>query len=251
MRLPAGAALWLSVGMTAASATEVTFSFEDVLSVREREVPYALDIRLAPTGATRVEVDALMDLRELQQRVEDDIAGRELIDVCGNRTVLKSVAVETEGQVVGLSGDVESQFYECRRSGDRDWQREGKKQLLSLGFSASATAYIDDNCAIFELVDLTLVPEARAGIEDEDPDLLAARILMLEAVNVLLRRDALCPELPPELVSLDPDYEEGGPREIGDGGLGIQLRGTVDVSTGTIIDLLRVLQADGLLPGPP
>ena len=146
---------------------------------------------------------------------------------------------------------MQSQFFECRRTGETGWQRETEKNALALGFSASATASVVDNCAVFELVDLTLLPGQRDVPPEEDEDLKAARILLLEAVNVLLRRRPICPELPPELASLDPVYGSGGPRELGDGGLGIYLEGSVDVSTATIVEILAVLQREGILPGPP
>jgi hypothetical protein len=82
-------------------------------------------------------------------------------------------------------------------------------------------------------------------------DLQAVRVILLEVAGRFLEERPLCPELPPELASLDPVYESGGPREIEDGGLGLYLSGSIDVSTTTILDILRVLQSEGIIPGPP
>jgi hypothetical protein len=46
---------------------------------------------------------------------------------------------------------------------------------------------------------------------------------------------------------LDPHYVAGGPREIGEGGVGAALSGSVDASAGTVIRLLAVLRARGIL----
>ena len=74
---------------------------------------------------------------------------------------------------------------------------------------------------------------------------------LLTAVDLVLSETPLCPELPDELASLDPSYDEGGPREIEDGGLGVLFSGSLDVSPATIIDVLLVLQREGVIPPPP
>ena len=67
-----------------------------------------------------------------------------------------------------------------------------------------------------------------------------------------LEERPFCPELPPELASLDPVYEVGGPREIEDGGLGLYVDGSIDVSTGTILNISALgIAEQGIIPGPP
>lgn len=244
-------AIALALAMPAAHAQEVHFTVDEVLPLENKEVPYLLEVTLRVASPTRVGVDAVLDLRDLQAMLEDDLSEEVLVDVCGNRTVLDDVEVKTLDDVVALKGQLQSQLFECRRTGEVGWQREGEKDRLALGFSARASAAVVDNCAVFELVDLSLEPQGRDGPSEEDEDLQAARILLLEAVNVLLRRRPLCPELPPELASLDPAYDAGGPTELGDGGLGVYLVGSIDVSTTTIVGILGALQSKGILPGPP
>ncbi|MEM0946213.1 MAG: hypothetical protein AAGK37_02315 [Pseudomonadota bacterium] len=244
-------AIFVCLAAGVAQAKDVRFEFNDTLQVQDTEISYGADLTLRAVGPTRVEVEALLDLQDLQRRIEADMSGVQLIDVCGNRTDVTSISLDAEDQTVGLSGALTSQVFECERTGATGWQRGEAIRLLSLRFSAQATAQVDEDCITFELLDLTLVPAGRADVPKEDPDLQAARVLLLEAVNVLLRRRPLCPELPPELAVLDAQLETGGPQEIGDGGLGIYTRGSVDVSPTTIIGILGVLQNEGAIPGPP
>ena len=79
----------------------------------------------------------------------------------------------------------------------------------------------------------------------------AARTLLLDAVRLYLEETAVCPEMPPEVAVLDPEFGTGGPTEIGEGGIGVALAGSVDVSPRAIIDLLRLIQERGALPPTP
>ncbi|MEY8839683.1 hypothetical protein AB9K41_11710, partial [Cribrihabitans sp. XS_ASV171] len=77
------------------------------------------------------------------------------------------------------------------------------------------------------------------------------RNLLLSLAEAVLARNPICPRLPAAIASLDPDFTDGGTVEIGDGGAGVALTGSVDVSTATIIDMLNSLQARGTLPPRP
>ncbi|MEM8630940.1 MAG: hypothetical protein AAGF74_06875 [Pseudomonadota bacterium] len=233
------------------AAQEVEFTFSDDLAVGETQIPYAAMVALRPESATRIGINALLDLREFQAQAQEDLAGETLLDVCGNQTVIEEVTLETQDRLVSLTGRVRSQFYECERLGGGNFQRGAAKELFNLGIAASATAGFEEDCIVFDISDLTLMPEARDSLAEDDPDLQTARVLMLEAVNVVLRKSPVCPELPPELASLDPIFGDGGPREIGEGGLGVDFVGSVDVSTRTILDILQVLQEKEIIPGPP
>jgi hypothetical protein len=73
--------------------------------------------------------------------------------------------------------------------------------------------------------------------------------LIVERAEAALAKHPVCPELPPEIASLDPRYIAGGVREVGEGGVGAALSGSVDTSAATLLDLVRVMKTRGVL-GP-
>ncbi|WP_170477093.1 hypothetical protein [Ruegeria arenilitoris] len=242
----------LVFGAGASSAQQVNFVFDASVPVRETELPYKLDLGLSAVGPTRVGVDALLDLREIQKIVPERLADNAIIDNCGLQVRLDGLSFLAEGDAIDLDGDVTITIFECSRTGDRDFQRGEEKNALSANMSTAATVELRDNCAYFKLLDLTLAaPELNREQVLEEDTLESVKELMLAAVDLVLNESPLCPELPPELASLDPTYDKGGPREIGDGGLGVVLEGSVDVSPSTILDILTVLQRQELIPPAP
>lgn len=233
-------------------AQQVDFNLDETLTMRDTEIAFQLDLGLSAVSPTRVRVDALLDLRDLQQRLPELLAGEPVSDGCGNSTVLEEFALMARDSIVGVSGTLQSRFYECSRTSETGFQRGELKTELGLGFTGEATTDIAENCVVFSLGELDVRPlkDIAEGTEDSE-NLAAARTLLLEAVNLILADSPLCLELPPELASLDPHFDSAGPREIGEGGFGVELRGSVDVSTQTILAILRVLQSEGAIPGPP
>jgi hypothetical protein len=164
---------------------------------------------------------------------------------------LTELAAEAEGDVVSVTGLIDAQFFECERTSETGFQRGAPTDKLQLEFSASASGRLREKCITFELVDLAVNPLQHVEDRALTEDLEAVRVIFLEVAGRFLEERPLCPELPPELASLDPVYESGGPREIGDGGLGVYVSGSIDVTTTTILEILRVLQSEEVIPGPP
>ncbi|SFC62133.1 hypothetical protein [Tropicimonas isoalkanivorans] len=237
---------------SAAGAQQVDLSLDDTLTLGETEVAYRLDLGLSAVAPTRVRVDALLDLRDFQERLPELLAGEPVSDGCGNTTVLEEITVTARDSVVGVSGTLNTRFFHCGRTSDTGFERGELKSELDLGFTGEVTTRIADDCIVFNIVEMDLRPlkHITEGTEDSE-NLAAARTLLREAVNLVLADRPLCFDLPPELAPLAPSYDTVGPREIGDGGLGISVSGSVDVSTRTILSILSVLQREGAIPGPP
>jgi hypothetical protein len=234
-----------------ASAQQVEFDLEETITVGGTEVPYRLDLIMSAIAQTRIGVEALLDLRDFQLRLPGIVSGEPVYDDCGNRTDLIELAVEAEGDVVSVTGLIETQFFECDRTSETDFRRGAPTDKLRLGFSATASARLHETCITFELLDFAVNRLEEVKDLALTEDLQAMRVILLEVAGRFLEERPLCPELPPELASLDPVYESGGPREIEDGGLGLYLNGSFDVSTTTTLDILRVLQGEGIIFGAP
>jgi hypothetical protein len=72
-------------------------------------------------------------------------------------------------------------------------------------------------------------------------------VIVLEEANAFLDTNPVCPALPPEIAMLDPHFQSGAPRELGGGGIGAALSGSVDTSAPTLISLLALAKARGML----
>jgi len=252
--IPVAALLFAaSTYCSAAVAQQVEFDLDDVLAVGETEVAYGLDLIMTAASPTGIALEALLDLRDFQERLPGLLAEFRISDDCGSRTDLTEIAVEAEGDVVAVTGLIDRQSFECNRINETDFRRGAETERLEVAFGAAASASLSGRCLTFELVDLSV--DFADSVEDPESlgeDLEGLRVILLEVARRFLGERPLCLELlPPELASLDPVFKSGGPREIENGGLGLYIDGSIDVSTKTMLDLLRFLQREEIIPGPP
>lgn len=243
---------WVADKQAGGAGDGATFHFDGSVAVKDTEIAYAADARLTPVAATRMGMETVIDLRDIQRRLPDLLAGRALIDNCGGRITLEQFDIEASGSSVIAKGRLDAENYTCERTQDDTWQRGDLEDTKQVDVRAEASADLVDNCVVFRLLDLTRDPPGLIGrIQTESGRLEAARVLLLEAVGLVLEEAALCPTLPPEIAVLDPKLETGHPHEIGDGGLGVAIEGSVDTSPRTVVALLDLLQERGVLPPAP
>ncbi len=245
--------LFSGIGFVSPSTAQVAeFDIEDTLVVGTTEIAYGLNVVMTAVSPTRVGIEAVLDFSDLQARLPELLAEEPILDSCGSRTDLSEFIVEAQGEVVSLSGKLDTQFFECTKTRENIFVRGEPTDRWIFDFSGSATARFSEKCVTYELVDAVVQPlEQLQDIEGFVEDVEALRAILLEVAGRFLSERPFCPAFPEEFEPLDPVYETGGPREIGDGGLGAYLRGSVDTSTATIIGILRVLQEEGVIPGPP
>ncbi|MBE9638191.1 hypothetical protein [Salipiger mangrovisoli] len=257
-RIVALLALWQRKGLLPqggeepVGSDELRLRLEGSLGEQAPPVPYRLDLRMWPQSPTRIGLAAMLDLRAVQQQLPDLAEGAVLVDDCRARVSVENIEATAQEATVVVLARLDARSFTCDRVGDSAWQRGALEQREQVDVRAEVSASVVRNCAVFHLVDLArdpplpLVSQGRQGARTE-----AARTLFIDAVDLLLKARPLCPELPEELRMLDPRFDEGAPQEIGDGGLGIHLAGSVDLSAATIIALLKLLQERGVLPPRP
>ncbi len=237
---------------SAATGQQVDFALDDTLELRGEDIEYRLDLSFSPVAPTRIEIDALLDLRDFQEELSRITAGEILIDMCRNVTEIEELRVVAVDQSVQITGDIRTRRFECLGGLRSERQRGAQVKEVALDFNAVAGLIVTETCFIFDLQDLNLKPVSDTRVFDTPPEVIdAVRTLALEAARLVLQSSPFCPELPPELQSLDPVFKSGGLREIEEGGVGVNLVGTIDVSTSTIIEVLRVLQAESIIPAAP
>ena len=222
-----------------ASANPVEFKLAAKLPIGEDEITYAVDLSLTAMGPNRIRANVLFDLRNLQNRLPVIATAEPIFELCGFHTILTELALNTEGDVVSVAGKARSEFFKCTRLSEIDFQRGELEESFDLGLSGAYSVSLSGKCAVFRVVDLEVVSlEEAENSRQRSYKLQSAKTLLLESIRLVLEENPFCPTLPPELASLDPIYESVSPQEIGDGGLGIAMTGSVDVSPSTILDIV-------------
>ncbi len=233
-------------------AEQVNFKISENLNAGNFELPYTLDMKLNAVAPTRVGVDALLDLRDIQKTLPERLADSARIDNCGVQVKLDDLSILAKGNVLTLQSRLGVTRFDCGRISEKDFRRGNELGAFSANLSADVSVELEDNCAYLKIPDLTLAsPESTRDRLLKENTLAEAKSFMLAAVDLVLRETPLCPKLPKELASLDPSYDIGGPREVEDGGLGVFLSGSLDVSPSTIIEILIALQRAGKIPSSP
>ncbi len=224
----------------------------DILEMRGREIPYGIDIGLDAIGPTRIGIETTLDLRGLQAQLPDLLAGETLVDICGGRVALRRLEAEAREERLIATGLLDVETFDCGRTGPGTWERGALLKAEEVGVRVELSAEVVEGCVVFRLLDLARDPPGALGqLETGSGRAEAARALLLEAVGLLLEENPLCPDVPEELAVLDPSFDRGAPQEIGEGGVGVVLDGSIEVSPRTVIDLLRLLQARGVVPAAP
>ena len=236
----------------AAHDGQAVFRVDDTIEALGDVVDVGLDIRLAAVGATRIGIEIALDLRGLQARLPEIVAGQVLVDTCGGRIALLSLDAAAREAILIATGRLEVESFDCTRTGSASWERGAVREAEDVGLRAEMSAEMVEQCVVFRLLDLERDPPgAFAQLETGSGRVEAARALLFDAVRLLLEDRPLCPELPPELEVLAPHFDRAGPAEIEDGGVGVALEGSIDMSPRALVELLRVLQARGAVPPPP
>lgn len=236
----------------AASAQQADLRIAETLTLDAREIGYSLDLGLNAVTPTRIGVAATLDLTDLQRQLPELLAGLTLVDTCGSRVALQRVEAEARDAMVIATARLDVASYACERTGPTAWERGALRSENEVEVRADLSAELQGPCVVFRLYDVAQsTPGALPEVDAGNGRRQAVRGLLIEAVGLLLEDSPICPEMPPELAMLDPVYDSGVPTEIGAGGLGVALSGSIDVSTGTILAVLRLLQARGVLPPEP
>lgn len=230
----------------------VDFRIDETLAAPNGQVAYGLDLRLATVAPTRIGVETMLDLRDLQHQLPDLFSDIVLLDNCGSRITLQRLEAEAREKTVIATGRLDVRGFACERTGPSSWDRGEPQSSEEVDVRAEMSIRLVEGCAVFSLLDLSRDPPLPFGqVETVSGRIQAAGALLLDAVGLMLEGAPLCPEVPPELTMLDPHFERGEPQELDQGGIGVAVEGSIDVSTRTILEFLQLLQRRGALPPRP
>ncbi|WP_282027889.1 hypothetical protein [Ruegeria faecimaris] len=232
-------------------AEEVTFEANGDVKLGDREFPVDLALRLKDVNAKRISIESVVDLRRAKEILVEELKRAAFVDVCNALIGVTEATARADDTVISLSGRIEAELFRCESRSDGGSIRGENTFAGGLTVGASASAEFKDDCLFFRLDDLRLAPDQLTESSDAKGNVEKVRQVFIETANAILQRNPVCPELPPELVSLSPTYDAGGTRELGEGGVGLFFRGSIETSTEAIIDILQVLQSKKVLPPPP
>lgn len=223
-------------------AEDVTFRIADSVPVKGKDLPYTLLLSLEETAPTRLGAAASLDLRSFQKNAPW-ILSNVLQETCKRKFALAVSDVRADGDALVAEGQVQAKFFACDT---RDPKTHYRGVLLfgqNVDVLIRASADVSGNCLNLQLEDVHLDLQGFIGTVSDAIGLTdRARELILEKGAEVLAENPVCPSLPDELAGLEPSFTSGGVREIGAGGVGAALKGSVDTSAETLLDLIAVMQ---------
>jgi hypothetical protein len=237
-------------GIDAASyAGDVVLKIPADLPIGPQTLPFVLYAGLSAETETRLGVNTFVDLRLVQTRLPKLVWGV-LEETCEREIAIRLIETEAAGDLVRARGTVRARFFFCNRS-DLTGEKRGTLWLSqNVDAIATAKATVRDQCVEFSLTDVELDPRGFLGAIANLLGLTKlVRSAILEEGGKFLSENPVCATLPNEISSLAPSFSDGGAREIGNGGIGAVLSGSVDTSAATIVSLLALMKERGVLEG--
>lgn len=230
-------------------AGDVQFLLQNTFVTPNGSFPVVLYLGLAAESDTRLRANAFFDLRGLQTRLRQVLTGA-VESTCERQIDLDFQGARAEADGVRARGTVQVQLYRCDPLATASDQRGPRRLTQTVDAEAVVTAALRDQCIVFGLKELRVEPRGVLGVftgvfvATED-----TRETLLKKANTILSENPICPDLPGEVVALSPRFISGQAREIGAGGIGAELSGSIDISAQALIGLLAALKERGLLKG--
>ena len=94
----------------------VGLALQDAMAVGDTEIGYGIALQLSPVSTTRIGIEALLDLRDIQARLPDLLADRVVTDNCGGRIQIEGFDTEADGTTIIARASLEMESYDCVRS---------------------------------------------------------------------------------------------------------------------------------------
>ncbi|MEY8842445.1 hypothetical protein AB9K41_25720 [Cribrihabitans sp. XS_ASV171] len=239
--------LLLSLPATAARAKDAACRLAQSFSAKGYRIPYTLYLKFTPATRTRMTVDAFVDLRGVQRNLPG-LLSQVVEETCKHRYAVAVADSRASGDHVSVRGQVQAKFWHCNTRDPAIHYRGLLLLAQNVDFAATASARVHGNCLRLRLADVQIDPGGLLGALANLFGLTEkARQIILEKGAEVLAAHPVCPDLPPDLAPLAPRFTGGGTREVGTGGLGADLHGSVDTSAATMISLLQAMKRRGML----
>jgi len=157
------AALALSLSPALYQAQSVDFDIAPKLTVNDTELPYRINLDLSVAAPTRIGVDALLVLREVQKAIHEIAANQAVIDKFGLQVNLAELTVTGETDAILVAGDTTINIFECSRTSERSFGRGGLRQTVQATLNTDLLVTLQNNYVVFEIRDLEIASPATSG----------------------------------------------------------------------------------------
>lgn len=226
-------------------ADPIDLVLSDRFEMDGQSVPFRVDVRLSAVSDDRISVTLLGDLGSLQALLPK-VLGDTLDPTCGQRLVYQLDDIAAEGDMIRARGAVQLTLYACNGYEDLKY----RFQLLqnTTAVEALIGGAIENGCVAGILEQLSITPSGIiGGIMNVTGLSKSISTGLQEEINSALNDQQNCLDMPKALRIMNTRISSGGFREIGDGGLGFYIFGSVDVTAPKVLALLDHLADEGLL----
>ncbi len=245
MRIPAFAVLLaltpLPLAVPAAFADPVAFTETVRVEGQRFEVPMQLD--LSQTGLTRVAVRLTGDLGAIQRNLPG-LLSRHIEDSCERRLSIAVADAKAEGDTIRLSGQLQLEAHSCRKVGGVSKRERMLNQTASVETVLSGE--IVDGCLVMRVVETDIRPDGLAGALMTATGITARLNRDLEkSLDEALNDGENCIDLPPEFTAFDTVITGGRFTDVGDGVIGAEITGEMEIDARNFIRLIHLMGAEG------
>ncbi|WP_170478191.1 hypothetical protein [Ruegeria arenilitoris] len=203
---------------------------------------------LSPATETRLRVNAMADLRAIQARFPE-LASGIYDDSCAREVSVQILETEAIENHVELRGSMFVRFYSCKQKASGEL-RGGLWLTQEIDASAKVEAYVEEQCVRFSVVELDLNPRGFTGaIANFFGVIEGARTEILEQAENYFDANPICLTVPKELKPVSPKATLVRAIEIGEGGIGAEIQGSIDTDASTLVNLLSVMELSDIIEG--
>ncbi len=223
-----------------AAADPVRFVEETEIEGVTVRIPMA--VSMTAETATGLSLKITGDLGVVQD-ILPAVLSRHIDYECDRRTSIAVTDVTAEGTQIKLKGQLQAYRWLCN-NGTRgaEMLRQTARVETVLG------GRIEDGCLVMRVVSTDVRPDGLTGALMNLSGFTGRLNRDLEArLDAALRDDDNCIDMPDEFRAFDAEITGGGFRDIGDGRIGAELDGRMEISASNFIRLVHLMGRQGKL----
>ncbi|WP_171239110.1 hypothetical protein [Ruegeria sp. HKCCA5763] len=227
---------------------DIEFLLPSEVPVGNEVFNVAFFIGLSPATETRLRVTAMADLRAIQARFPE-LASGVYDDSCSREVSVKIHETEAIEDHVELRGSMFVRFFSCSQNASGE-ERGGLWLTQEIDTKAKVEAFVEAQCVRFSVVELELDPRGFTGFIAKMFGVIEeARTEILEQAENYFDANPICLTVPKELKPVSPKATLVRALEIGEGGIGAEIQGSIDTDATTLVNLLSVMELSDIIEG--
>ncbi len=229
-------------------AGDIKFLLPSEVPIGTESFKVAFYAGLSPASETRLQVNAMADLRTVQARFPE-LASGVYDSTCSREVAVQVIETEAIENHVELRGTIFVRFFSCNQTSSGD-ERGNPWLTQEIDTTARLEAFVADQCVRFSLVELELDPRGITGAFARLFGVIdSARAEILEKAEIYFDANPVCLAIPEELKPVSPKATLVQALEIGEGGVGAEIQGSIETDASTLVNLLSVMELSDIIEG--